>query len=419
MYFALGIFYTLFFCIVLKFFNSKEKSEIRISAPWIISAFIIKIAAGIIYGYIYSHYYTISDSWDYFNASLVEYNNLLHQPATFFSLETDEGSFTQLFSTANNAFWNNAGSNMVIKLLAVLDVFSFGNYYVNCILFNVFSFAGLYLLYKTAALHFKRNKLIVFILVFLFPSNLFWSSGIAKEGLIVFFAGIFIYEIHKLISANNFRLKNIAIIIVAFCGLALMRSATALIFIPATIAWFFAEKIKHRKYLAYIFTYSVFIVLFFLSSQMKPSYNMPLNLANKQHDFFQLEANTTLPLTPLQPTLKSYVSVFPQALNHIFLRPYPNEISSPFHLLAFIENMFVLIVIILCLVLSKNKIKFLLNSPFSLFVLFVAITGFILIGYTVPFTGAIIKYKALFSVFFLIPFFGTLPFPRRANSYVS
>ena len=160
MYFALGIFYTLFFCIVLRFFNTKEKKEIRISTLWVISAFITKIAAGIIYGYIYSHYYTVSDSWDYFDASLIEYKNFLHQPAAFFSLGTDEGSFTQLFSTANNAFWNNAGSNMVIKLLAVLNVFSFGNYYVNCIFFNAISFAGLYFIYKTAALHFKKNKLI-------------------------------------------------------------------------------------------------------------------------------------------------------------------------------------------------------------------------------------------------------------------
>ena len=146
--------------------NKKEKKEIRISTSWLIAVFLIKITAGFIYGYLYSHYYTTSDSWDYFNDSLIEYNNLLHNPAAFFSIGTDKGSLTQFFSTANNAFWNNAGSNMVIKFLAILNVFSFGNYYVSCILFNIFSFAGLYLIYKTAALHFKANRFIIFILCF-------------------------------------------------------------------------------------------------------------------------------------------------------------------------------------------------------------------------------------------------------------
>jgi hypothetical protein len=415
-HFALGIFYTTLFCIILKFFNQKEKKEIRVSASWLIVVFIIKVAAGIVYGYLYSHYYTFSDSWEYFKYSLVDYDNLLHQPAAFFSVGTDSGSITQIFSTANNSFWNNAGSNMVIKLLAVLDIFSFGNYYVSSILFNVFSFTGLYLIYKTSALHFKENRHIIFILVFLFPSNLFWSSGIAKEGLIVFFTGVFIYEINALISVNSFKLKNLVIAIIAFCGIFLMRSATALIFVPAIVAWYLAEKVKRRKYLAYIISYSFFMILFFLSAQIGPVYNMPLNLANKQHDFLKLEANTTLPLTQLQPTLKSYAIVFPQALNHIFLRPYPNEITTPFHLLAFIENMFVLIVIIICLLFAKNKIKLLFNSPFSLFILSVAITGFILVGYTVPFTGAIIRYKALFSVFFLLAFLNIYPFLKRGNS---
>ena len=414
--FVLGSFYTLVFCTVLKIFNRKEKKEIKISTTWLISAFLIKITAAFIYGYLYSHYYTTSDSWDYFNDSLIEYNNLLHQPATFFSIGTDKGSLTQFFSTANNAFWNNAGSNMVIKFLAILNVFSFGNYYINCILFNAFSFAGLYLIYKTAALHFKRNRFLIFILVFLFPSNLYWSSGIAKEGLIAFFAGIFIYETNKLISLNNFKLKNLGIAIIAFCGIALMRNATALIFIPATIAWYLSVKFKRKQYLAYIITYIFFILLFFLSSQMSSAFNMPLNLANKQHEFFKLEANSTLPLTPLQPTLKSYTIIFPQAVNHIFLRPYPNEISTPFHLLALIENMFVLIIIIICLLFAKNKVSHIFNFPFSLFILSVAITGFILVGYTVPFTGAIIKYKALYSVLFLIPFISSIKYTIKNES---
>ena len=45
-----------------------------------------------------------------------------------------------------------------------------------------------------------------------------------------------------------------------------------------------------------------------------------------------------------------------------------------------------------------------LVNPFSLFCISLALTGYLLIGYTVPFSGAIIRYKALYTIFLLLPF---------------
>jgi hypothetical protein len=401
--FLLGIFYTIIFCILFKWFDKKQHLKIRIGSKWIILAFVFKVIAGITYGYLYAHYFKESDSWTYFNESLTDYYNLLHHLPVFFSLQTNTGSITDFFSTQNNAFWSNAGDNILIKILGVFNLFSGGNYYVDSILFNLFSFIGLYLIYAVCAIKFTINKLWIFLVIFFLPSNLFWGSGIAKEGLIAFFSGLLIYTADKIISSAAHKVKNILLLMFGLCGILLMRTATALIFFPALISWYISTKIKSRSYIIYTMCYITFIALFFLSIYFNSKFNLPLNLADKQHQFLLLEGNSRLELTPLKPTFASYLSVLPQALNHIFLRPYLNEIKTPFYLLTFTENLLVLLIILMCVFFTKKQMLKLLN-PFSLFCISLALTGYLLIGYTVPFSGAIIRYKAFYTIFLLLPF---------------
>ena len=407
-FFLLGILYTILFCWFIYRKNKNGNYEIKLPVAFLIIAFIVKAAAGIFYGYIYSHYFPESDSWNYFNESLTDYHTLLQNPSQLFSYTANTGNITDFFSTANNAFWSNAGENILIKLLSVLNVFSDGNYYVSCILYNIISFTGLYFLYKVVAKNFTANKVLIFIIIFFLPSNLFWSSGIDKEGLVAFFSGLLIFHVDKCITSNRLKFINILFALFGFCGILLMRNATALVFIPAIFGWYISGKFIRRKYLAFAISYLIFIGLFFLSTQFQSSLNMPLKLAEKQHQFLELKGNSLLTLTSLQPTLKSYLIILPQAFNHVFLRPYINEISSPFHLLTFLENYFVIAIVLISIIFNTKEKIIQLTKPFPLFLLSISVTGYFLIGYTVPFTGAIIRYKALYTIIFLLPFINIL-----------
>jgi hypothetical protein len=183
----LAIVYILLCGNFFKWINQRKGTPVK--PLWLIAAFIIKVVAGLAYGYIYQHYYPASDSWAYFKESLIDYHDLLHNPSAYFATNGKFNHLTDFFSTADNAFWNNAGENTLIKLLGILNIFSAGNYYVDSILYNCFSFAGLYLVYITAIYYLHKNKLLLFLIIFLLPSSLFWNSGIDKEGLIVFFFG--------------------------------------------------------------------------------------------------------------------------------------------------------------------------------------------------------------------------------------
>ena len=359
-----------------------------------------------VYGYVYSHYYTISDSWVYFKESLGDYHDLVHDPAHFFSINSDFRHITALFSTSDDAFWSNAGENILIKLLGILNVFSNGNYYIDVMLFNAFSFWGLYLIYRVAVYNLPGNNTWICLLVFFWPSCLFWNSAIDKDGLMVYFTGILINSVHHYIIEKKGWFSLLPAV-AGFAGILLMRNVNALIFVPAIAAWWIASKQYRRQWRIFAMMYGAAVVVFFLSGLSGSSLNLPQQLAERQHQFLSLEANTRLPLTPLQPDLSSYIKVFPEAVNHIFFRPYVTEIISPFHAMMFGEN--IIFICIVCFALIRNKAAIpQLTKPFNIFLWSASLTGLLLIGYIVPFPGAIIRYKAFYTMIFLLPLVGSI-----------
>lgn len=406
LYIITGILYFTGFSFLFRWLNRRKGKPA--DERWLIAAFVAKLAAGFAYGYVYAHYFPVSDSWVYFKESLVEYQNLLTRPSAFFSTGITFNNLTDFFSTADDAPWSNTGENLLIKLLAVFNVLSGGNYYINVIFFNALSFWGLYLIYFVAKRHIQKNGLLIFCIVFFLPSCLFWNSGIDKDGLIVFFTGTLIYTVHYCITVKQTAMQ-LVICMLSFVFIFLLRNINALILLPAIAAWWISVKVvPARPYLAYLIIFSACIVFFFLSLSFPSKFNLPLKLAEKQHQFLTLEANTVLPLTPLKPTIKSYAEVLPQAVNHVFLRPYITEIKSPFHLMAFAEMILIITIILLAVLWGGKHMLRQLLQPFCLFLIMVSLGGLLITGYTVPFTGAIVRYKALYIVLLLLPFTGLL-----------
>jgi hypothetical protein len=404
LYIITGILYTTGFSFLFRWLNHREEKPVH--DKWLIAAFAAKIGGGFAYGYLYAHYFPVSDSWMYFKESLTEYQNLLSHPSVFFSTGINFSNLTDFFSTADDAPWSNMGENLLIKLLAVFNIFSGGNYYIDVIFFNALSFWGLCLIYFVVKKHIQKNRSLIFCIVFFLPSCLFWNSGIDKDGLIVFFTGTLMYAVDQCITVKP-TAKQLVICILSFAFIFLLRNVSALILLPAITAWWISVRAAPaRSPLVYTIVYGTCIVFFFLSKNLPSRYNLPLKLAEKQHQFLTLEANTVLPLTPLQPTVKSYAEILPQAVNHVFLRPYITEITSPFHLMAFAEIILVALMIMLSVLSGRGYTVSRLLQPFCLFLIVFSLGGLLVIGYTVPFTGAIMRYKALYIVLLLLPFAG-------------
>jgi hypothetical protein len=103
----------------------------------------------------------------------------------------------------------------------------------------------------------------------------------------------------------------------------------------------------------------------------------------------------------LMPTAKSYVRNFPQAVGHVFLRPYPFERKSFLFQGSAMETYFCLIFFFLAFFFFQRGAWGHLRNPFVLACLFFSLSNYILIGYTVPFIGAIVRYKSIYEALLL------------------
>ena len=109
-----------------------------------------------------------------------------------------------------------------------------------------------------------------------------------------------------------------------------------------------------------------------------------------------LSGNTRFPLTPLQPTLYSFAAVAPEALQNTFLKPYLWEWKGFLQLVTALENL-LLPALLIWLLSTRPAINEIPKSAKALllFLVFFSLSYYLFIGYTVPFPGAIVRYKII------------------------
>jgi hypothetical protein len=182
--------------VILAWLVTKVKFFTRtgLSKPQLIIIFLLKVMAGIFYGWIGLYYGGLAqmqDTWNYHTNSVQEYHLLFNNPSEYFTnLFHDPygGSYSKFFETTDS-YWNDLKGNLFIKVLSVINIFSFGqSYYVNVLFYAFITLFGAIAIYRVMVDAFPERKLIILIATFIVPSFLYWTSGIHKEGLI--FTGI-------------------------------------------------------------------------------------------------------------------------------------------------------------------------------------------------------------------------------------
>ena len=139
---VLIVFFYFFFVWVLSRWSKKYPGAL--STKEIAFAFGLKILSGILYGYIFLVLYKGDDTWYFHNGSLEEKEKLLNHPFQFFAdfnpipaFERNE-SFAQgwYYYLSDLEFW------LLSKPMAIVNLISHGNYYVNLVFFNFIVFWG-------------------------------------------------------------------------------------------------------------------------------------------------------------------------------------------------------------------------------------------------------------------------------------
>jgi hypothetical protein len=360
-------------------------------------------------GLFYSHYFSMpsqienADTWNYFIDSKAETDFLLSNPKAFASdLFTNHYSQSGNLFSCTNSFWNDLKTTFFIKLLAVLNLFSCKNYYINLLIFNAFFMFGGIAFYRLFKDNFAINKWVLLAMVFFTPSFLFWCSGIHKDGVIFSATAISIFIFQKALK-DKFNTIRIFILMLCFALIFLLRNYYLLAIIPAFITWYIVENTKLKASICFaLMTLCCLLVLVF-SSSFPITKSVCESIVQKHDEFLTLDGNTKFETPTLEANVKSIVSYFPFAMQSSLIRPFPNNIKSKGELLAMLENYIFLIVLIIAVIAAFFKKNKILDAPIILTCVLISFFLLLFIGYTVCFDAAIIRYRSVSFPLLIVP----------------
>ena len=375
-----------------------RKKKINLSLRQIMVFFACKIIAGELYGYIYGRYYHGDDTWGLNHDGLIQYKKLMGTPLLFikeiFSANPYPSDNSYYFQP-NGGYLQNLEYCIVTKAISFFDIISQGNYYINIVFFNFFSFWGVYLLYKLVAerLTFSGRQFAAAVL-FLFPPGMFWLGGLRAEGLLIFFTGILLYYFKQWLQQRRF--ADLLLCAAGFAMDFILRDGFAASLVPVLLAWWLAVSYKANTKRRFVIVYCILLVAIITSSVFLPEkFNILSAVAGRQHEFFTLKGNTRFNLTPLDGTVTSFIKVLPESLINTFIRPFPWEAKGMLQWFAVIENICILLLATISVAWFGRGSTVIFTNPLFWVLLIAGISNYIIIGYVVPFPGAIIRYKAI------------------------
>jgi hypothetical protein len=392
---AVLLFFFYFILLVLIIQRVFKRKRIEINSGLVVFIFAFKVLLGCLYGYVFLKYYGGDDTWMFYRDSLTEYQKLIHQPGLFIKdffpgspLGPGLGSWQGWRHYLQDLeYW------MMLKLLAIFNIFSRGNYYIDVLFFDFVVLWGPVLVFKLLLFFFPNKKNILVVTLFFIPSIGFWLSGIRAEGLLVLFIGLISYYSYQWYLKKE--ILRFWWIVAGFTGFLIFREQYLLAFLLPFFCWIISIRNPLKAIYYFIIGYVSALFIFLGSLIISPEKNLSAPLIARQQEFLQLHGNTRFRLDSLQPSIQSFIKIFPQAFANTFLRPFFWEAKSPLQMMASLETIGFWVLIVLFIIYPEKDWKKILLQPLILLFLFYGVSQILLIGYVVPFPGAVVRYKSI------------------------
>ncbi|MCW3124360.1 MAG: hypothetical protein JWO03_18 [Bacteroidetes bacterium] len=418
---AISLFVLYLSVIIWSFGKLPIFSNSTFSRKGLIILFAIKLIFGVGSVLVYTYYYTdrqYADIYKYFDDSKVIYDAIGEHPKTSFKVITgirydkDNPELKQVIAPTQHFDKKEGGvieanHRFVIRLHVLLRFISRGNIYIHTLFFCFLSFIGCVALYRALQPFFEYGhgrRMIV--PVFLVPSILFWSSGLLKETLVMFFLGLLLFAAFKLLDLRNL-LSNLVITVVCILFIYLLKPFIALSFLAG---FYVMATINFKGYVRIIaMLLGIGIVLWILIAHDAFMCDMMTSLVAKRNEFIvlglkmkagSLTDTAIRPLGCLEP-----LRLIPSALYNMFMLPAVWS-KSLFEKIFGLENLSILLFTVVALFYFKRPKRAKLQLVAFCFVFFSL--NYALIGITVPIIGALVHYKVFGLLFYLILIFSLI-----------
>ena len=374
--------------------------------------FLLKITAGMLatwYGYTNAGDLAAS----YVN-SLSETALLKKNPVLFFTSVFSSGydNYGGMYST--HSFWNDLRYVIPDKMLGILNLFTLSNIYADVLLYNAVIFLCQVAVFRVFISLWPKKKWAVVSGCFLLPSSLFFLSCFNKDSL--FFGGIamVLFVIHQAprLDAHFFKAKPLLLLTGGMAVMFIIRNFFLMALLPALCCYYVSNYIKLKPVKLFLIVFSALAVVVYCSPAIMKV------ISDRQNEFLTLgNAKSLVAVPELKPVFRNFIEYLPVSISMVFLRPFIWQSYNTFYFLSALEMLLYQSLFITAIyTLVKNK-KRMTVTPLVLFCIFFSITAFLIIGYTIPYLGAVVRYKSAFLPFLITPLLCTLPIDKLLRRF--
>lgn len=316
-------------------------------------AFLLKMAAGIGIGLLYTFYYTGGDTFNYFHDGIT-LAGFARRDATgylAFMWDTDAGA-----PIWRDLVFNDPRALFLSKVVSVAGLLTGSNYWVIACYFSLSSFAAAW--YLVSITHRYNGKLAgAAVVAFLFfPSVVFWSSGILKESLAMaalYFSGAVLLKRwgHQSITVGEWLVVPLCIWI-----LWMLKYYYVAIFLPAAITALVVQRAEQRfVWLSPVWGLVVWVAVFMIplsvASMIHPNFYPErfFGVIVSNYDTFAALSGPEdrIDYAGLEASAGSILWHSPKALISALFRPFPWEATNVFQGLTAVENCILLVLLVM------------------------------------------------------------------------
>lgn len=385
-------------------------------------ALTVKILGALAVGFVYQFYYGGGDTFAYHtHGSRPLWEAIIASPADGLPLLFQNGEHGPgIWKTASRIwYWNDHQSFFVIRLAAILDLFTFSSYSSTAVLFAVIAFTGAWMFFLTFYRKYPEiHGWIAFAVLFV-PTVVFWGSGIFKDSITLSALGVATYTFHRIFFERRSGLMMIVPLVLSFWVIFSIKKYILLCFLPALLLWWMVTYLSRISsvMLRWILAPITFILALFLGfyAVLKVGEDDPRYQVSQLAETARMTAydirfgwgartgeGSGYTLGELDGSWQSMAVLAPQAINTSLFRPYLWEASNPLMLFSALEASAMMLLTLYLFWRVRTHLFSYLQRPDVIFCLVFALVFAFAVGVSTFNFGTLSRYKIPLMPYFLL-----------------
>lgn len=379
----------------------------------------LKILGALALGLIYQFYYDGGDTYNYHTfGSRVIWESMWENPTAAFRMIFAPPAYPELYQYSSRVeFYTDPSSMVVVRLAALVDLFTFSVYSATAVIFAFVSFLGMWLFFLTFYDLFPHLRSRLAICALFIPSVAFWGSGILKDTIVMACLGAGTYALKKVLIDKQVTIRRIVMLLVSLFLIYEVKKYVLLCYLPAAFFWVYAANLQQVRsmvvrILLVPFVISIAVVSGFFAVQKvgedDPRYAIDKIAQTAQVTAYDIryysgkDAGSGYSLGELDGSFGSMISLFPQAVNVSLFRPYFWEAKNPLMILSATEAAVMLIITLVLFLRAPIRFFQSMTNPTVIFSLIFSITFAFAVGVSTFNFGTLTRYRIPLLPFYVL-----------------